>query len=112
MLFDHFNKTFWKKVDEFGRDNMERELKSLRSLLPKNSQQAQKQRTLSRRKRNEETSTHNNFIPIADRDRLFDQLLERIEVESKADGGGWPGREAALEVAKYMTNNHGLCSYY
>jgi len=30
MLYDYFNKTFWQKVDAFGRDKMEGELVAFR----------------------------------------------------------------------------------
>jgi hypothetical protein len=30
-LYDHFNKTFWRRVDAFGREKMEQELESFRA---------------------------------------------------------------------------------
>ena len=30
MLYEHFNKTFWRKVEAFGRERMERSVKALR----------------------------------------------------------------------------------
>ena len=31
QLYDHFNKTFWRRVDAFGRDRMEKELIQFRA---------------------------------------------------------------------------------
>ena len=31
QLYDHFNKTFWRRVDAFGRERMEAELESFRA---------------------------------------------------------------------------------
>ena len=33
LLYEHFNRSLWTKVDKFGRDRMHREVKTLRSLL-------------------------------------------------------------------------------
>lgn len=31
QLYDHFNKTFWRRVDAFGRERMDAELESFRA---------------------------------------------------------------------------------
>ncbi|XP_071791358.1 galactosylceramide sulfotransferase-like [Asterias amurensis] len=32
MLYDHFNKTLWRKIEEYGRDKMAKEVKELQAL--------------------------------------------------------------------------------
>ena len=97
QLYEHFNRSFWKKVDQFGRERMQSELKSLQSLreqLLGNTEVGRHHIKRSTKVAN--ALTNNDLKPLS--------LQERVrEIRTKQ------GVAVSEELVEYMIENGGGC---
>ena len=109
-MYDYFNKTFWKKVDAYGRERMEKDLWILRSLRknipiykpqsrPKKNRQDQALANVDNQK------VYRQIQKNIDRKELMtDILFQKIRKEDLRLND-----EQASKIAEYMIENDGGC---
>lgn len=115
MLYEYFNKTLWQKVDRYGRANMERDIKTLRSLsisvASDNAELASYIKdNVSGKKRSVEEVRESIHIPLGDHDRHLDRLVERMKQEC-VHHGFCLNSDSTYEIANYMIDSMGMCRY-
>jgi len=111
-MYDFFNKTFWRKVDAYGRDKMERDLKKLRKQREEQKFRKKTNPTLNAKYRsvppNVDDYNHKVYEKIKGNIwndvTMTETLRKKIILEDTRLTS-----QQAKDIAEYMIQNKGGC---
>ncbi|XP_076802388.1 galactosylceramide sulfotransferase-like isoform X2 [Clavelina lepadiformis] len=105
ILYRHFNATLWRKVDEYGRERMNRDVTQLRKMK-------ELDKAMNSRKPRRKSSTTNvdleklfySIPKVYNETYLIDILYKKLKKQANRIRGN-----LAYDMARYMVANHGGC---